>query len=262
MKGGEKKEILRFVENQKLGITEEIEIPEEIQIDILLKGIKLVTLSVSPDEIEELCSGFLFTEGLIDNKEDISKIEYEASKREVRVEINGKNSLERLVHMKHIGISSGCGKGFTFTDPYNISDFKKLNTGAMVDHIKIKQRVVEIMALQNESGLSRGLHLASILDNERIYHVSYDVARHNAVDKVIGFCLLNDINTQGKFLYTTGRISSEMVLKCARSEIPVIVSHSSPTSLSIKIAEALNVTVLGYIRRNSFNLYVHPERII
>lgn len=262
MKGGERKEILRFVENHQWGIPEEIEIPEEIQIDILLKDIKLVTLSASPDEIYELCCGFLFTEGLIDNIQDISRIEYNPITREIKVDTAGKDSLSRLVQMRHIGISSGCGKGFTFTNPYNLSDFKKLNTNAMIDRVKIKQRVIDIMAYQSKSGLSRGLHIASIFDNDKIYHISYDVARHNAVDKILGFCLLNNISTRGKFLYTTGRISSEMILKCARSEIPVVVSHSSPTSLSIKIAQTLNITVLGYVRKSSFILYSNPERIM
>lgn len=257
--GGKKIEVHRFVGGKDGGI-KKFGVPFEVHFDLILDDVRVVTLSATPDDLEALGAGFLFAEGFIDSADDISEIE--CREKEVRVKTKSKEALSRLLERKHIGLSSGCGKGVTFTDPYRIDHIPPLNTNAAAHSFKMVEKFQEIMKLQNIERLSIGLHIAGIFDNNKIWCISYDVARHNAVDKVIGFCLLRRIKTEGLFLFTTGRISSEMVLKCVRAKIPLIVSHSSPTTLSVEIADKLGITIIGYIRKDSFNVYTHPERVL
>jgi len=261
VKGGKKIEIYKYTDDRLCETLTGFEAPTEIHFDLLINGIKVITLSSSSTGIYELGAGFLFSEGFIDSANDISNIEYKEERRELYITIRKTETLNRLLDIKHIGLSSGCGKGITFTDPYNIGHIKCLNTGAMLNTDDLRKRFKDIMSLQMEDNLSIGLHIASIFDNNRIHCFTYDVARHNAVDKAIGYALLHDIKMSGLFLFTTGRVSSEMVLKCARAGLPIIVSHSSPTTLSIDIADKLCITLIGYIRKNSLIIYTHRERI-
>jgi FdhD protein len=88
-----------------------------------------------------------------------------------------------------------------------------------------------------------------------------DIGRHNAVDKVIGYALLEDIAFSGKIMLASGRLSSEIVSKCAKWGIPMVASRTSPTSLALEIAEKCGVTVAGFVRADRFNVYTSPERI-
>ena len=88
-----------------------------------------------------------------------------------------------------------------------------------------------------------------------------DVGRHNTLDKLAGRLMLEEINLSSKIMLTTGRISSDMLQKAARIGAPVVISRTSPTSLSIELADKWGITLIGYARRNRLNLYSHPGRI-
>src|SRR5207245_10379420 len=102
---------------------------------------------------------------------------------------------------------------------------------------------------------SRGIHGAALSDGERLLVVAEDVGRHNAVDKIKGAALLRGIPTEDRILLSTGRISSEMLLKAARMGVPLVASRTSPTEMAVALAEQLNVTVCGYVRSDSLHLY-------
>jgi FdhD protein len=106
-----------------------------------------------------------------------------------------------------------------------------------------------------------GVHSAALADNEMLLYFYEDIGRHNAVDKIIGECLLNGTATDDKALFTSGRISSEIMLKAAKLKIQLIVSRAAPTSLSVELAEALNITLVGFVRGRRMNIYSHPWRI-
>jgi FdhD protein len=101
-----------------------------------------------------------------------------------------------------------------------------------------------------------------LCDTENILVFSEDIGRHNAIDKIFGECVLKDIATDERLVITSGRISSEMLLKVARSNIPIIVSRSAPTDLGVKLANEMGVTLLGFVRRGRINAYANNWRIV
>ncbi len=117
---------------------------------------------------------------------------------------------------------------------------------------------------QRRSDLYRttgGVHSAALCDSEKILVFSEDVGRHNAVDKIFGRCLLEDIPTDDRMVVTSGRISSEILLKVARRRIPLIASKSAPTDLGVKLANDLGITLLGFVRGKRMNVYANRWRI-
>ena len=99
------------------------------------------------------------------------------------------------------------------------------------------------------------MHGAALADATRLLVVAEDVGRHNAVDKVKGEALQRGIPTEDRILLSTGRVSSEMLLKAARMGVPIVASRTSPTEMAVALAEQLNVTVCGYVRADTFNIY-------
>ncbi|MFU8796917.1 MAG: formate dehydrogenase accessory sulfurtransferase FdhD, partial [Dehalococcoidia bacterium] len=106
-----------------------------------------------------------------------------------------------------------------------------------------------------------GVHSAALCDARDILLFSEDIGRHNAVDKIFGRCLLDDISTDDRIVVTSGRISSEILLKVARRNIPIIISKSAPTNLGLKLAGDLGVTLIGFVRGKRMNVYTHDWRV-
>jgi FdhD protein len=107
-----------------------------------------------------------------------------------------------------------------------------------------------------------GVHTSALSDGRKILVRAEDIGRHNTLDKISGRCLLEGISPERRILLTTGRISSEMLQKSIRIGASVVISRTSPSSLSIRLAEQWSITLIGYAHRNRFNVYTHPERIL
>ncbi|MCP4515904.1 MAG: hypothetical protein GY824_11835, partial [Delftia sp.] len=126
-------------------------------------------------------------------------------------------------------------------------------------------QVLELMGqLQKAAVLysrSQGVHASALSDGEGLLAVAEDVGRHNTLDKIRGECLRRNLPTAGKILLTTGRVSSEMLGKAADMETPVVVSRTSPTSLSLTLAEAWGITLIGYVRGRRMRVYSGAWRL-
>ena len=114
-------------------------------------------------------------------------------------------------------------------------------------------------ALYNRAG---GIHTAALAEGEELLFTTEDIGRHNTLDKITGICLRQGQPTRDRILLTSGRVSSEMINKVARMGIPIVISRTSPTSLSVQLAQAWGITLIGYTRRRSFRVYATAERII
>ena len=105
------------------------------------------------------------------------------------------------------------------------------------------------------------VHSAALSDGKNIIAFAEDIGRHNAIDKVIGYALLEGIDFSGKIMLASGRLSSEMASKCSVWGIPVIASRTAPTDKAVEIAEKRGMTLVGFVRSNRLNIYSHPQRI-
>jgi FdhD protein len=150
-------------------------------------------------------------------------------------------------------LTSGCGGGITFRIDHRL--FPRLRSSLTVRPRQLAQGMKQLFQAAEHYQKSRGIHGAALYDGERLLVVAEDVGRHNAVDKVKGRALLDGIETRDRILLSTGRISSEMLLKAARMGVPVVASRTSPTEMAVALAEQLNVTVCGYVRPDALNLY-------
>jgi len=232
------------------------EVIEETPLTIYVNGIELATIMGTPLNQDWLAVGFLKNEGILNNVEEIEDLRITSEGCCVDVLLN------RTVELpsKKI-ITSGCGGGITYDDlQIDIEPFQ-------IESITTPENILlAYKKLQTKDSLyarARGVHAAGLLDLEgnQLIKVAEDVGRHNTIDKLRGACLLEGIQTQGRALLTTGRISSEMLRKGALMGCPVIVSRTSPTSLAVEMARSWKITLVGYARHGKLRVYCYPERL-
>ena len=234
-------------------------VPRESSIDIYLCGTRLVTLQASPNQLIELAVGFLLSEGLLETFSEYETASIDAESKEVRVEAKNRSKvLSRLLDKGDVIRTSGCSRGMSFGGYDMIG---KVNSDLSVSSEKIKTMTREMLKAADLHNACGGVHCSALVKGSEVISMSEDIGRHNTIDKIVGQCSLKGIDMSEGFLLTTGRISSEMVAKCARSRIPVIASMTSPTDLAIRIADKLGVTVVGYVRGNRITVYTHADRI-
>ncbi|WP_066505131.1 formate dehydrogenase accessory sulfurtransferase FdhD [Abyssisolibacter fermentans] len=227
---------------------------------IFVNEIEISTLLCTPKSIKYLAVGFLFTEGLLNLKTDIKKINIDENKGTVSVELTEFNKFSHNLSGKKT-MTLDCRKG---TLLYNVIEFKsKKNYNEILLN---KNNIIETMIAFNEQSIlfkeTGGVHSCALGYNKKIIRFEEDIGRHNAMDKIIGWSILNDINFKDKYILTSGRISSEIIKKVAKCSIPAIISRSAPTSLSIQIAEKLNIMIIGFARGRKMNIYTKYDNFI
>jgi FdhD protein len=125
----------------------------------------------------------------------------------------------------------------------------------------ILQRMRELQGAARLYSRVRGVHAAVLANNDCLLISAEDVGRHNAVDKIAGKALQLAIGTRDAILLTSGRISSEMLSKARRMDVPIVASRTAPTSTAIQLAQVWNICVIGYVRQGSMRVYTHPQRL-
>ncbi len=196
-------------------------------ITLVINNHKTIRISISPSLYREFVYGFLFTSNIISAKEDIDDIVIRNKKIEVNL----------LQFIDNEDKDSALKKKIIPEFDCLIPLFDKFNTKAEIFF---------------KTG---GTHSAALSDGNEINYFAEDIGRHNAIDKVVGMVILDEKNFSKLYLLTSGRISSEIVRKAFYSKIAVIISHSAPTSLAIKKAKDYNITLIGFLRDNRFNIY-------
>lgn len=250
-----KLDITRISENSPE--TVEDEVAREAALTIFFNDTELVTMLCSPDEQKYLAAGFLAAEGLIEEAADITSLLLDETRGIARVSAKDQGEAGRI--WKRF-ISSGCGRGATFYSAADVS-----SPPVESDMKTTPDRVYRLMrAFQDQSSVFKstgGVHAAALAGGDNIELFSEDIGRHNAVDKVFGRCLLDNIATRDKMLLVSGRISSEILLKTARRGIPMLISRSAPTDSGVKLAERLGITLIGFVRGRRMNVYTGAERV-
>lgn len=235
-------------------------IVQEVPVTLFLNGQEFVTLVCSPQYLRELAVGFLCSEGILQQPTDLYELTVDEEEGIIHIQAPAGEAEHKF--MKRY-ITSCCGRGRSSF--YFINDARSMSR---VDtHISLKPQQIwhlsnqleEMSTLFKQTG---GVHNAALCTKEQVIVFFEDIGRHNAVDKIFGYCFLNNINMQDKILVFSGRISSEILIKVAKMGIPVLVSRSAPTALAIKMAAELGMTVVGFARGNRLNIYCHPQRIL
>ncbi len=231
------------------------EVIEEGFVSIFVNGEELATVMCSPREQARLALGFLCNEGIIQSLADVRAVHLCPSGACVDVWLTRSD----YVRPNRLILTSGCGGGVTFDD---LSEtVEPLNSALTITPQKLATLLIEMQQRATLYARSRGVHTSALADREKIVVIAEDVGRHNTVDKIRGACLIEKIDPRDKILLCTGRISSEMINKAARMGCPIVASRTSPTSLSVQLAQQWNMTLAGYVRRDSMKVYAHAERL-
>lgn len=232
----------------------------EIKLELVVNGKKVGALMATPVDQEALAVGYLMSENIIEKYSDITKMQLlnEGMRLEIEAKVNDAN-IEKL-NAEGVVIS-GCGKSMTANiDPSAIeakvikTDFK---IGADVLSREMSQFYTEC-PLYEQTGC---VHTAKLFTDEKTFFIGEDIAQHNTIDKVIGKAHMTGVDVSKSFLMVSGRLSSEMVAKAIMHQIPILASRTASTCLGLMIAEKFGLTLIGFVRGDTMNLYRHPQRI-
>ena len=271
--------ISKFDNNNLSEIKDFISIEEPLQMDLKFKkgndwSINNISITMrTPGNDEDLISGFLFNEKIIENIFDIEKIEKIGDpvgdfniQNTIQATIKNSKNIEIDKLKRNFLTNSSCGVcGKTSLDTVEIVKNEKLK----LDYPKIKKDIILkspelLMSKQSEFSKTGGIHASSLIDlNGKVIVTREDVGRHNALDKLIGFAQKNKlVDNHSQFIACSGRLNFELVQKGLMSNIAVMAGVGAPTSLAIDLAKRFNMTLIGFVKKTSFNIYTNKNRII
>lgn len=236
-------------------------VAREFPLTIILNNRELVTLLCSPKDLGYLAIGFLFSEGLIGNRAEIKKIMVDDQRGVARVETEGDDVLADELVFKRF-ITSGCGRGASFYSAADVQDQARIESQTKISTNEVRTLMSEFIRYSEVFKTTGGVHSAALCDNKSILVFNEDIGRHNAIDKIFGQCVLEDIPADERIIITSGRISSEILLKVAKRNLPILISKSAPTDLGVKLANDLGITLLGFVRGKRMNAYTNDWRIV
>lgn len=256
-----KRTVLRFKNGQMESVEDKI--VTEFPVTVKINEEEFVTMVCSPQYIEDMVIGYLASEGVIREYKDIKNIWVQEKEGYVHVTIDKLNPYFQNLQNKRY-ITSCCGasrQGFVFIN--DALTAKKMNDISVElsinDCFQLMNKLQQSAATFQETG---GVHNAAICDKNGFMLSRMDIGRHNALDKLYGYCLKKHISIRDKVVVFSGRISSEILLKVAKIGCEVVLSKSAPTELALNLAEELGITTVGFIRNDSLNIYTYPERIL
>ena len=226
-------------------------LPSKMALAIYVNRHELVTILCTPTKLNFLVLGFLYAEGIISGLGDVANMR--VCEEESLADVTLSNSEYELPTQRTL--TSGCGGGATF---------KTQGQKVESDLVATPKEVLSLMKqLQDQMVLYRlcgGVHASALSDTKKLLVVAEDIGRHNTLDKIQGECLLRGLRTRDRLLLSTGRISSEMLLKAAKMQAPVVVSRHSPTGSAVSLARDLGITLVGHASGSRLSVYSHPER--
>jgi len=227
------------------------EVVIEAPYALWVNGRQILNVMTSPSRLEDFVVGYLYTERLIKQVDDIESLQIE--KQTIRVLTTGKVPIREGKKT----ILSGCGGDSTFLD---IKKLPKVSSDIVMDPTWLHQalKIVLDSDLHIRTG---GIHVVGLVNSDKMITKTEDIGRHNALDRVIGYAIRTGVDLTRTCVLISGRISSEMARKCVLAGIPMIASRGATTSLAIEMAQATGLTVIGFIRGGKMNIYTSPWRV-
>ncbi len=235
----------------------------ETPLSISLNDQRVITAITIGDYAKELAVGYLLNQSMIDWDDPSVSIEHIRKDGVVRVTADSGVDVRKLVTKKTQ--TSGCGIGTVYGDL--LEKFEKYIKSPLPTDEKyhtswlysLTKKINMCPSLYLKTG---AIHGCVLCDKDRPLIYTEDVGRHNAIDKIAGFMKLMDISPRGKSLYTTGRLTSEIVLKCIQMKIPILVSRSGFTAWGVDLAQELDLTLIGRARGKRFSIFSGHHRLI
>ncbi|MCL2150388.1 MAG: formate dehydrogenase accessory sulfurtransferase FdhD [Dehalococcoidia bacterium] len=250
--------VLRYTETAQEKL--ERAVAHEYPLTIVFNNRELATILCTPKQLDHLTLGFLSSEGFLKGKEEIKSLQINEQTGIARLETFEDRDIDQDILYKRV-ISTGCGRGAAF---YNAAD---LTEREVVADTKILANDIFSLINQFQHASSvykttHGVHSAALCLGQQIIVHAEDIGRHNAIDKIFGRCLWEGIPVEGLIILTTGRISSEVIHKAAKKDVPVIISISAPTSLAVRLARKIGITLIASVRGGKMDVYTHDERVL
>ena len=274
-----KYQTIKYKGNKPSTVDDVVSIEEPLEMTVRYqKNKEWLSNSISitmrtPKNDEDLIIGLLFCEGIINKKSEIEKIEFLGDKvgkfkiqNKIQITLNNGENLDIKHLRRNFLTNSSCGVcGKTSMDSLEIICKTKIN----VNSPKVKSSLITKipnLLMQNQSEFSKtgGIHASALFDiNGKALVIREDVGRHNALDKVIGHGFKNSIfDTKNQFIACSGRLSFELVQKSLMANIGLLMGVGAPTSLAIDLAKRSDMTLIGFVKSDSFNIYCGENRIL
>lgn len=228
----------------------------ETPVSLTVNGQAWITFMCTPVDLEALAVGFLFNEGIIQGMDEV--IDARVCEHGDNVDVWLNQSVQQPASWRR---TSGCTGGVTAVDLLAKPDISFNGNQPNVPPEAIGHLVEMLFEAQELYRETGGVHTSALCDGEKVLLSAEDIGRHNTLDKIAGMCLINNVWPETRILITTGRISSEMLQKAARLSAPILISRTSPSSLSIEMAERYGITLIGYARTHRFNVYSNLQRV-
>jgi FdhD protein len=229
-----------------------VRVPLEKEITVYVNLRELVTILCTPTKVNYLVLGFLYSEGIISGMGDVMMMRVCDEESEVDVRLSNPE-LELPTKRR---LTSGCGGGASF-----ITEGERVDSTLVVTPAEVRLLMKQFQEQIELSQSIGGMHASGLADTRNLLVAAEDIGRHNTVDKVQGECLLRGVTTRDGLLLTTGRVSSEMLLKAAKMQTPIVVSRHSPTESAVSLARDLGIALAGHARGSRLSVYSHPERL-
>ena len=232
---------------------------QEGSLTIYLNNQEIVTLMCILDHPKYLAIGYLLNQNMIKKEEKIKTIDFDSDLGVIVIRTNTKTNYEKILKKKIT--TSGCAQGTIFGNIYEEIKKTNLKSKITIKHewiYEISKKINLTPSLYLEAGAVHGC-VISKKNNPIIY--MEDVGRHNAVDKIAGYMFINKINTKDKIFYTTGRLTSEMIIKTVKMEIPILISRSGFTSWGVELAQQTNLTLIGRAKGKKYITLSGHQRV-
>ncbi|SFG29615.1 FdhD protein [Desulfotomaculum arcticum] len=260
MKAFYKKVNLVLYSNDEMQVVNNVVVKDQ-PLTIFYNDRELTTLICSPDGYEVLAVGFLLSEGLLQKPSNIKEITCNEAAGVIRVETYLPTPQTESYLRRHMAGYYGDEQA-TMYFANDVQQLRPVQSECRFKAIHLLNMMRELDDRSDTYRLTGGVHSAALADNGEMLLMYEDIGRHNAVDKVLGHVFLNEITTGDKCLLLSGRVSSEILIKAARSNIPVVVSRAAPTELAVELSDQLGITVVGFARGLQLSIYSHVERIL
>lgn len=211
------------------------DVVEEKRYEVIVNEKLFYNLTCSPFNVLELLVGNMWIRNLIDHKDDIKSVDI--GEKVIKVELN--------VEVKN-----------------KKRDYKFVNSSLTLPKEKVTLLMKKLQDRANLFSRTGGVHNAGLSDGEEIIAFMEDIGRHNTVDKLMGYCILNEIDISNKIIVFSGRIPFEIINKLSMMAIPIFISKSAPTSLGVDMAKKYNITICGFTRGERYHIYSCPDRLV